>query len=77
MITSKQTRCNRWVSAYIGRYPHVTTSELAGATADYSAREIHNAIFALSRLGYISEDSQARGWVAAVPFVVEAPAWAR
>ena len=77
MITSKQTRCNRWCWAYISRYPHVTTRELTGATTDYSALEVERATLALSRLGYIEGDSQRRGWVASVPFVVEAPAWAR
>jgi len=77
MITSKQTRCNRWAWAYISRYPHVTTRELVGATTDYSALEVERAVLALSTLGYIEGDSQRRGWVAAVPFVVEAPAWAR
>jgi hypothetical protein len=77
MITSKQTRCNRWCWAYISRYPHVTTRELMGATTDYSAIEVERAVLALSRLGYIEGDSQRRGWVAAVPFVVSAPAWAR
>ena len=77
MITSKQTRCNRWCWAYISRYPHVTTRELMGATTDYSALEVERAVLALSTLGYIEGDSQRRGWVAAVPFVVEAPAWAR
>ena len=77
MITSKQTRCNRWCWAYISRYPHVTTRELMGATTDYSALEVERAVLALSTLGYICADSQERGWVAAVPFVIEAPAWAR
>ena len=78
MITSKQTRCNRWCWAYISRYPHVTTRELMGATTDYSAIEVERAVLALSRLGYITDDTgMKRGWVAAVPFVVEAPAWAR
>ena len=76
MITSKQTRCNRFCWAYISRYPHVTTRELMGATTDYSALEVERAVLALSTLGYI-EGTTLRGWVAAVPFVVEAPAWAR
>jgi len=76
MITSKQTRCNRWCWAYISRYPHVTTRELAGATTDYGDIEVRRATLALMRLGYI-EGTTLRGWVAAVPFVVEAPAWAR
>jgi len=80
MITSKQTRCNRWCWAYISRYPHVTTRELIGATTDYSALEVDRAVLALSTLGYIEGGIQRgveRGWVAAVPFVVSAPAWAR
>lgn len=72
----KQVRCNRWVWGYISRYAYLREHEIAGATTDYTAAEVGRAIVALVHLGYIQEDAQRHGYVALVPFVVQAPVWA-
>lgn len=79
-ITSKHTRCCRWTWGAITRYPHMLTREIVGMQTDYSEAEIKRALDDLARNGYVCKEEHGagvpRGWVALVPFVVVAPAWA-
>lgn len=77
MITSKHTRCCRFVWARITKYPYSTPAQLAGEQTDYSEREISRAVDMLERAGYIRRDTQrVDGYVAVIPFVCQVPAWA-
>ena len=84
MITSKHTRCCRWVWGAVTKNPHILERELTSMQTDYSAAEIARALGELERQGYIRLDhpdgipslGHYRGYVALVPFVVQAPAWA-
>ncbi len=79
MITSKATRCQRWCWAWVTRFPHSLASEIPAL--DYTTEEITRALGALCTLGYIELEwggvRGARGYVARVPFVVEAPPWSK
>ena len=79
MITSKATRCERYVWAWVTKYPHALASEIV--STDYNREEVQRALGALCQLGYIEQEwagaNGARGYIALVPFVVEVPEWAR
>jgi hypothetical protein len=78
MITSKHTRCSRFVWAYVTRYAYVSAQDIAGAQSTYDHREVTRALESLERCGYIRGDSQSMHgrFVAVVPFVVDVPEWA-
>jgi hypothetical protein len=73
MITSKHVLCSRFVWRYITMHPHALAREIASATATYNAAEVMAALMELEEQGYIELDvsQPGRGWVAAVPFVVQ------
>ena len=78
MITSKATRCQRWVWGYVTARPHSLASEIA--STDYSEEEVKRALVALCALGYIELEHYGgrhpRRYIAIVPFVVSVPEWA-
>jgi hypothetical protein len=80
MITSKQTRCARYVWGYITKYPHVSARSIASAQTDYMYEEVVEAIARLEASGLIARGRESCGghyqWHAVIPFVVSIPEWA-
>jgi hypothetical protein len=77
MITSKQTRCQRFCWAYVSKYPYVSAPEIAGAQTDYTRREVLAALEQLEQLGLVARDkANIYNWVAVIPLVMQIPAWA-
>jgi hypothetical protein len=73
VITSKHVLCSRFCWRYITAHPHALAREIASATATYSDVEVMAALMELEACGHIALDvtEPGRGWVAAVPFVVQ------
>ena len=70
MITSKHTRCARFVWAYVTRYSPLLATDIPAGK--YSREEIERAITELEQQGYVAWGHE--GYYAVVPFVLD-EAW--
>ncbi len=76
MITSKQTRCQRYCWGYITRFPGVSARDIATAQGDYTWTEVCEALRALEGAYIKRERENPYAWSPVVPFVVVGPGWA-
>ena len=74
MSADKQTRCSRFVWAYVSRYAHTCADEIPSTV--YTRAEITRSLADLVAGGQLAREQRGRGgrgYGALVPFVVELP----